>query len=386
MAQTYVPIYRAKPGEFEALSNVSKDHVKRVLPLFEIPRITPKVSEQARFKECAALTCAYLAHVAQGIANVRKGYDAMADISQWDPEALVETGEHVLPYLYSQLRKMGVKVVPVVGFDSWESPLYRVAMQGVEMPDDGYFCIRLDSQAIEDAADPFFLEERIQEILDGLGIEPGRCGIIIDFGDVTARSLVELIDQTDGVLQVLAPMGFKFFATIGCSLPPTIDKAVKDHDSTGKVVRKEMLLWQSMLTQYPAIPMRYGDYGVRGPSSVDDVVAPDANGKIRHTIDQNFYVLRGHSMRQGDKGAQMYKLAATLVSSPYFMGAGFSWGDAEIALRSKKLTDPSIKVGPGGHSKWIAFDTSHHLAYVVAEVDDFQYKTAVSGIAVTQDQ
>jgi hypothetical protein len=281
---------------------------------------------------------------------------------------------------------MGVNVVPVVGFDSWESPVYRVAMEGAEMPDDGYFCIRLDSQAIEDAADPYFVEERVQDILDGLGAEPKRCGIIIDFGDVTARSLVDLIDQTDSVLQVLSPLGFKFFATIGCSLPPTIDKAVKNHDSTGKVVRKEMLLWQTMLTQYPAIPMRYGDYGVRGPSSVDDVIAPDANGKIRHTIDQNFYVLRGHSMRLGDRGAQMYKLAASLVSSPYFMGEGFSWGDAQIALRSKKLTDPSIKVGPGNQSKWIAFDTSHHLAYVVGEIDQFQYKTTVSGTVVAQDE
>lgn len=386
MAQTYVPIYRAKPGEFEALLNVSKDHVRRVLPLFEIPRLTPKVSEQARFKGSSALTCAYLTHIAQGIANVRKGYDAMADISQWNPDALVETGEHVLPYLYSLLRKMGVKVVPVVGFDSWESPLYRIAMQGLEMLDDDYFCIRLDSQAIEDAADPLFLEERIQDILQGLGIEPKRCGIVIDFGDVTAHSLVDLIDQTDAVLQVLTPMGFKFFATIGCSLPSTIDKAVKDHNSTGKVVRKEMLLWQSMLAQYPAIPMRYGDYGVRGPNSVDDVIAPDANGKIRHTIDQNFYVLRGHSMRQGDKGAQMYKLAAALINSPYFMGEGFSWGDAEIALRGKKLIDSSIKVGPGGHSKWIAFDTSHHLAYVVAEVDNFQYNSTVAGITVAQDE
>lgn len=381
MAKSYIPIYRAKSGEFQALSNASKDHAKRTLPLFEISRITKKTSELKKYQGCLALTCTYLTEIAENIAKVRNGYSAMVDISQWDPASLTETGEHILPYLYSLLNKLGVHVVPVIGFDSWESPIYRVAMQSIEVPDNRYVCIRLDSHAIEDAEDPLYLEERITEILDGLGIAPNQCAIILDFGDLTTQALADVLDQADGIMRVLAPMKFRAFVTAGCSLPPTINLAVKDHDSTGKVVRKEMLLWQTLRTQYPGIALRYGDYGVRGPNSVDDVIAPDANGKIRHTITQNFYVLRGHSMRKGDKGGQMFKLAAALVSSPYFMGAGFSWGDSQIALRSKALTDSTVKIGPGNQSTWIAIDTSHHLAYAIGEVEEFEAKIAAIGLA-----
>lgn len=384
MAKSYIPIYRAKSGEFEALANASKDHAKRTLPLFEISRITQKTRELKKFEGCTTLTCKYLTTIAENIAKVRNGSAAMVDISQWDPASLTETGEHVLPYLYSLLAKFGVCIVPVIGFDSWESPIYRVAMQSIEVPDNGYVCVRLDSHAIEDAEDPLYLEERIVEILDGLGITSNQCAIILDFGDLTTQALADVLDRANGIMQVLAPMNFRAFVTAGCSLPSTINLAVKDQDSNGKVMRKEMLLWQTLRTQYPDIALRYGDYGVRGPNSVDDVIAPDANGKIRHTITKNFYVLRGHSMRKGDKGGQMFKLAASLVSSPYFMGSGFSWGDAQIMLRSKALTDPTVKVGPGNHSTWIAIDTSHHLAYVIGEVEEFEAKIAAGEIAMAK--
>lgn len=385
MAKSYIPIYRAKSAEFEALANASKDHLKRTLPLFEIPRITQKTSELKKFSGCTALTCAYLTDIAQSIAKIRKGGSVMVDISQWDPASLTETGEHVLPYLYKLLGTFGARTIPVIGFDSWESSTYRAAMCNVEIPENGYVCIRLDSHAIEDAEDPLYLDERVEEILEGLGIDPIQCAVILDFGDLTSQALADVLNQADGIIQVLAPKKFRGFITTGCSLPATIDGAVKEHDSTGKVVRKEMLLWQSLRSQYPNIVLRYGDYGVRGPHSVDDVIAPDANGKIRHTIAQNFYVLRGHSMRKGDKGGQMYKLADTLVNSPYFMGAGFSWGDSQIALRSKALHDPSVKIGPGGHATWIAIDTNHHLAYAIGEVDEFEAKTAIAAATTNKN-
>ncbi|WP_103035835.1 beta family protein [Castellaniella caeni] len=231
-ANNYLPIYKAKPGEFRALAEAKKTHDRRTLPLFEVCRIGEGVRTAARFKNSSALTCAYLDETAQRIAQVRSGRSALVDAFQWNPDSLTETGEHVLPYIYSRLESMGVQVIPVIGYDRWDSTTYRLAMQGVEVPEDGYYCMRLDSHAIEDAEDPEFFEERVLDILDDLSIEPERCAALIDFGDVTALSIEDLTDQADRVMQVLAPLGFKFFSTAGCSLPPSIDKAVKKQDST----------------------------------------------------------------------------------------------------------------------------------------------------------
>ncbi len=375
MTANYLPIFRAKKGEFDAVANSKGECSRRMLPLFEIPRITNKVREKPKYKNCEAITCEYLNDVAQKIASVRKNRDVMVDISQWDPGSLTETKEHVLPYIYSKLKSLDTRVIPVVGFDSWESATYRNAMQGVEIGMDCNYCLRLDSGAIEDAGDPVFVEERVLDILSGLGIEHDRCSVLLDFGDITAIGTDELIERGRRVMQILGPMGFKYFATAGCSLPPSISSAVKTHNSVAKIERKEMVLWRAMRVENPNIKWLYGDYGVRGPNSADDIIAPDMNGKIRYTIDQNYYVSRGQSVRKGDKYAQMFRLARDLVSSPHFMNERFSWGDRQILLRSQVLTNANNKrIGPGNATSWIAFDTNHHIAWIVAEVEEFELK------------
>lgn len=375
MTANYLPIYKAKLGEFQAVAKAKKAHARRMLPLFEVCRIGEGVRNAARFKNSTALTCAYLDETAQRIAEVWSGRSAMVDAFQWRPDSMTETGEHILPYIYSRLDALGVRVVPVVGYDRWDSATYQIAMQGIEVAAKGYYCLRLDSHAIEDSEDPEFFEDRVLGILDDLSIEPARCAVLLDFGDVTALSVEDLTDQAERVMQVLAPMGFKFFSTAGCSLPSTIDKAVKKQDSTGKVIRKELLVWQAMRIGYPNVRWVFGDYGVRGPNTAEDVISPHTNGKIRHTISQSYYVVRGHSVQQADKGAQMHKLAKTVVDSAYYMGEDFSWGDARIMACSKG----EFK---GNSTDWIAIDTNHHLAWVVAEVEEFELKVVAASALV----
>lgn len=374
MTASYLSIYKAKPGELEAIANAKKAHKRRVLPLFEICKIGKSVRTAARFKNCPELTRAYLDETAERIAEVWAGREALVDAFQWAADSLIETGEHVLPYIYSKLQSLNVNVIPVIGYDRWDSRAYRLAAQGIEVPDDGYCCLRLDSHAIEDAEDPEFFQESVLDIVNGLALEPERCAILLDFGDITALSIEDLLDQGSRVMQVLAPMGFKFFATAGCSLPPTIDKAVKKQNSSGKVMRKEMLLWQTLRMEYQSVKWLFGDYGVRGPNSAEDVISPNANGKIRHTIDRRYYIVRGHSMQTGEKGAQMHNLAKTVVESPYYMGEDFSWGDAQILACSQN------KIGPGNSRKWIAIDTNHHLAWIVAEIEQFEIRAAATAI------
>jgi len=375
MTINYLPIYKAKPGEFKAIKNARQTDAEKMLPLFEVSRIGDSVRKAARFKNSDAIVCAYLDEIAQRIATVRKGKDVLVDAFHWKPDATTETGEHVIPYIYSKLEALGVNVIPVIGYDRWDSTAYRIAMQGVEVSVSGYYCLRLDSHAIEDAEDPAFFEEKVVEIINDMEIEPGRCAVILDFGDITALSIENLMDQAERAMQVLASMNFKFVSTAGCSLPPTIDKAVKKQNSTGMVLRKEMLLWQAMRVGYPNVKWVFGDYGVRGPNTADDVISPHTNSKIRHTIGKNYYIVRGHSMQEGNKGAQMHALAKTIVNSTHFMGKEFSWGDMRILACS----EGEFK---GGSGDWIAIDTNHHLAWVIAEVEEFELKVSATPISV----
>ena len=62
----------------------------------------------------------------------------------------------------------------------------------------------------------------------------------------------------------------------------------------------------------------------------------------------------------------MYDLAKKLVESPHYLNPEFSWGDSQIF-------QCSLGQGtPGNSTTWIAIDTSHHIAYSVAEVMEFE--------------
>lgn len=366
MAPKYLPILKAKPGELKALANSKTSISAKVLPLFDVGRLTERTKQAKRFSETSAVTCAYLDEVAENIAKVRKGSSALVDAYQWPPNSSTETGEHVIPYIYGKLSSLGVKAIPVIGYDRWDSTQYRAAMMQLELSPEDYYCLRLDSHAIEDAAEPEFFEEQLTTILDDLQIDTSRCAVLLDFGDISHASIEDILDQGAQIVELLDSFGFRRIATAGCSLPPTIDGAVKKPNSTGKVLRKEMLLWQMLRTQYPHINWLFGDYGVRSPNTGEDVVSPHTNGKIRHTIDKHFFIVRGHSVQIGAKGGQMYDLAKKLVESQHYLGPDFSWGDSQIL-------QCSVGQGtPGNSTTWIAIDTNHHIAYSIAEVMEFE--------------
>lgn len=367
MSPSYLPILKAKPGEFRALSHTEPRRKREMLPLFEVARMGENTRKAKRFQHVPHLTCAYLDEVAENIAQVWAGRQALADAFHWRHDARTETGEHVVPYLYARLSELGVGVIPVVGYDRWDSPSYRLAMKGIPLRGDAYYCLRLDSHAIDDAEDPEYFLERIVEIVNELGVTAGECAVLIDFGDVTAVSVEKLIAQSATILDILVPMGFRFYSCAGCSLPPSIDGAVRKENSTGRVLRKEMLVWQALRASYPLVSWLFGDYGVRSPNAADDVISPHTNGKIRHTIPSEFFVARGHSMQKADKGAQMYKLADLIVNSPHYLGPNFSWGDAQILECSEGKF-------PGNSTTWIAIDTSHHSAWVIQEIAEFESK------------
>lgn len=365
MKPIYVPILKALGSEFDAIAEIKSSDIKKIEPLFEIPRIGTNILEAARFKDCRhVLTTAYLNEVAGRIAGGWSGRTAMVDAYQWAADATIESGEHIIPYVYARLTSLGVNIVPVIGYDRWENDAYRLAMTAVKIQ-GGSYCIRLDSHAIDDSAEPDFFQENIDQILDDIAADPKQCSVLIDFGDVTGQSVDGCLSKANEILSMLEPKGFMSFIIAGCSLPKTIDAAVKKPDSTGPVLRREMLLWQAMKKDFPRAKVVFADYGVRGPHSNEGVRSKHTNGKIRYTIEKQYFVVRGHSMSLPGKGEQMYGLAQTLIDSPHYMGEEFSWGDWRTAECSRKKFK-------GSAAQWIAIDTSHHLAYVVAEVEEFE--------------
>lgn len=372
MAIRHVAILKAKKGEFTALSHTKGDVADRLLPLFEIGRITEDMRQKRKYLiDSDAPTIAYLDRVADGIADAWFGREAMVDAYQWAAGSRTEDGDHIITYMIAKLETLGVPVIPVIGYDRWEEEAYQLGLKAVSAPAGGHYCVRLDTDAIKDANEPDFFAETIASIVDGLSLVPESCSVLIDFGDVSNESLEQLLSGASKVIELLTSLGFQRFITAGCSIPKSIDLAVKKHDTTNVIVRQEMLLWQVLRRSLVGVTILYGDYGVRGPATNDEVRSSNTNGKIRYTINRQSFIVRGHAISKDHTGIQMYGLAAKAFESPHYVGAAFSWGDMRIELCKNK-------VFMGAPADWIAIDTNHHLAYVSQEVWEFENSVVVA--------
>src|SRR5262245_5222959 len=146
MATKHLAILKAKPGELEAISEMKRSAARTLLPLFEVTKIGASIREAVRFKDSPDLTQAYLDETAERIAKVWKGRPALADAFHWAPDSATASGDHIIPYLYGKLESLGVPVVPVFGYDRWDSRAYRVAMKDLGLGEHGW-CLRFDSHA-----------------------------------------------------------------------------------------------------------------------------------------------------------------------------------------------------------------------------------------------
>ena len=306
MKLQYVPILKAKKGEFDALKHASSSDKRRVIPLFEVPRFSKTVEAAKRFEGSTTKKRDYLLEIVEGIQGAWTQPDVMVDTFAWEPDDSVETGESVVEFLHRELCGRGFSPIPVLGYDRLSSSEYLEAIRSLEPRPDGRFCLRLDSNAIDDSLDPEYLQSEIVDALLVIGVQPEKCVALIDAGDVSGTSLDLLIEGLERVMTAMASFKFEVTVIASCSLPPSIDKAVPKRDSVGKVLRKEMLAWQTLSKVGSDRCIVYGDYGVRGPNSAVDIVTPDANGKIRYTIDRQYLIARGHSNRQGNRGQQMF--------------------------------------------------------------------------------
>lgn len=366
MLASHTIILKANKGEVKALTNLDGRTARRVLPLFEVGILTDAVRESKYMKASQTPTLTYLNRKLDPISGSWSAGPVMVDGYQWAADSRVENGDHVIAYMVSRLRASGVSVIPVVGYDRWGSVEYRQGLKSIPPRGDGNYCLRLDSSAIEDAAEPGHFQDTIADIIDELGLDPARCFALLDFADISMATMpVEfLVSKAGDMIRQLQSFGFHHYVVAGCSFPSTINLAVSDRDSIGSVLRKEMLLWQTLRLELPEVVIGYGDYGVRGPATTEQP-SKFTNGKIRHTVKLQTFVVRGHPFTNDRSFVQMYGLAATVIGSLHFLGEDFSWGDRQILLCSRQQI-------MGNLSDWIAIDTNHHLTFVVQEVEEFE--------------
>jgi hypothetical protein len=373
MNLVYVPILKSKKGEFDALAHLYPKASNQIIPWFDVPRLDDKARKKSEQDSKPPIE-SFLNKVAVDINKAWTAKSIFMDLPRWATNAQTENGEHVIPYLRNRLELLGITVNPVIDYVSWDDPVYVNAMKGIRLDIGRNFCIRLnmDFDTVEDMADPDYFVDRLSDIIQQLDIDPSKTYLLIDFGDVSSQAhfIVEMVDKAKLAISLVSECGFSKIMLAGSSLPTSIDLAVKAQNSTGLVLRKEMMVWRTLLSENQSLNITFADYGVRNPSAGDEPMPfPNANGKLRYTIDKEYFITRGYPLNTGSKYQQFCNLAQTVVESEHYLGPKSSWGDERMLSYSKNESE-----GPGNQTTWIAIDTNHHIETVFLEVLEFNRK------------
>lgn len=379
MIPKYVPISRAKSGEFESYKQLNDSVKQLILPIFELPPMTEDMLVRKKYTSVANPYEVYIQGVASDIQDAMPEASIGIDINSWAPNATVESGEHILVFLSSCLSNLGCNVIPVVGYDRWEDEEYSTVLKQLSKETNRFF-IRLDNDAFTDMQEEEYFLETFDSIVTALNIDISSSSVLFDCGDVSLSksSIVAIQDNITLALKLLKNYDFKFTSMAGCSVAGDINGMVSKINSQAPVVRKEVKAWKSIKTFNPNVNLVFGDYGISNPT-VSVSIAPYANGKIRYTMNDSYLVVRGYPRNQGDKGAQMHDLCRRLISSGHYMKPNFSWGDRMISVCANEgCLEGKKEAFKGSTTQWVTIDTTHHMTYVVEEIKEFELTLATT--------
>jgi hypothetical protein len=325
----YRPILRPRRGELTALSHLSPADAPRVLPILEL--------------EPGPGIAALIRQIPPRTGAIAVDFGQIADPA--DP--LVSPSLD----LAEQLADQGVAMLPVLR--AYESHRRLVAHGLAARMHLRRAVLRLRPHV--DAGNPAEAGELTVRLLKSAGLEPEEVDLLIDLAETACMAHATRVEeQARRVVRWARGLPWCSVSVASGAMPPNLDDLPTDRPVT--VGRLDARVWQRL--GEPGVG--YSDYGVTSPVRRLGVQRHRQLPTLRYTAEHHWWIYRW-ARRGGRSDDRCHDLCRTLVTSPHWpsSGARFSWGDAEIARRAR--TAP----GAGSSGTWMAFSTSHHIAYVL---------------------
>ena len=325
----YRPILRPRRGELTALSHLTTADAKRVLPIFEVE---PGQSIVPLIRQLAPRTGA----IAVDFGAVPDPADPLSAPSLDLAEELADLGVAMLPVL--RAHESGRRLVA-------HGLAARMHLRRA--------VLRLQPHV--DAGNPAEADAVTERLLRRSGLEPEEIDLLIDLAETACMAHADQVEErARRVLRWARGLPWRSVSVASGAMPPNLDDLPTDRPVT--VGRLDARIWQRL--REPGVG--YSDYGVTSPVRRLGVQYHRQLPTLRYTAERDWWIYRW--ARRGGRGDdRCHDLCRTLVTAPHWPAAGarFSWGDAEIARRARTAR------GPGSSNTWMAFSTSHHIAYVL---------------------
>lgn len=343
----YVPALKWRQGEMRALKELAPSVKGCLKPLIEIPPIPWDYSQETPQKSLDE----HLKPIPSQIRNTVNDLPCYIDLALLDPADRLQSGEHPLPALLSQLADL--YLTPVTGLDRDIS--FQDAVKEVNTRARMGTCLRVGLDEL--FSDAF--ENRADSLLNILSVPYDNADLIVD---------LQAVDQAQSaVLRTALPLAWKAsdltkwrsVTLLGTGFPVDLSDL---SPGVGSIPRSEWLLWRGLSSRVAA---NFGDYGIAhfDVRELDPRVIR-VSASIRYTSDSEWLIFRGRSLRDPRFGGfeQFRSLSTQIVNHPAYEGRHYSWGDAFIYDCAYGAE------GTGNLTVWRQVGTNHHMTHVARQL------------------
>lgn len=330
----YMPLLKARLGEFQAYGRLSAPTIGGVLPLFEwCPDADPTKAVEKPVRDAQRW--------------LQPGSRVAIDLRSAGSD-LAHAGSRLTPEVWAaqQLRSSGIEAVPVVRTS--DAPATWAALEPIvgSMPVPEVV-LRIDQTTHWSPADAAVVAR-------ALGLPLEQIHLLVDFGAVSDASAVAVAaPKADSLIRWSSTFGKWASITLASgAFPASISNLPPS--TANLIARWDADLWRRVTALGHTIS--FGDY------AVNSTAMPAANARgplpnLRYTLDHSWLVWREPKTPIGNTA--FFSVAARVAAHPGFSGPTFSWGDGEIDRCSRG------EGGAGTATQWRAYGTSHHITQVV---------------------
>lgn len=356
-----MPILLWKQGELRALRELAATDRTTTIPLLEIVEVDV---DQDEGDDPDAPVGPY-ADLVDELVRAWGNEHCFIDLATLD-DTLAAGGVHGVDRFFRLAALAGARAIPVVWLGA--SNAFVQAVQAVIARDGRGACIRVFA---DDVASPTFAAD-MQTLVGALRAPYTTLDVLIDWEAIDDGAAAQTFLTASALIQRLPNVAAWRSVSFGAGSMPNSLAGVGVGRSL--IHRAEWDAYKQLLAAPPAGRLlSFADYCVAHP-----VYAPApylGAAAIRYTIDEDWLIYRGQSLRGPRFGGftQFFGLAAQLVQDQEFRGPQFSWGDAQIALKARNQ-------GTSGNlTTWRAIGTNHHIALVTRQLAT--YRVPAGGVA-----
>ena len=335
----YMPIMKAKAGEFWALAHLKPTTKPLVTPLFEL---VPHDAKKTTFD-----------------ADSSKKIDGVAECWQrpffFDVRHIAPKGSlpdaTTVSSVFKKIRARDMHGIPVtrIGY----SQKFQESVREIIKSDAKGAMIRL---ATSDLAIKDKLQTALANLCSFLGINEGNIDLLIDYEFRKPDDYEDLLVlQALHLTKIPNIQKWRTVTVASASFPESI-KDLPDGEWI-PLDRTEWKSWEHLIkADGTARKPAYGDYGIRHPS-LPGFGQPKPN--LRYTIADGYLCRRDEA-----KHAAIKEICRSLIKKNEYKGPDFSDGDQAIS----KTAANQGSGGTGGGKEWTQWCSNHHVEFVATQI------------------